>query len=231
MDDTVQGGVTGHKPEGASRPSTRRSWSSSFGHPGRASEVARDLGINKGSLHEWLKQADVDAGRREGLSTAEREELVKARREIRVLREERDILRKAAASSHRRFIFHIDRGCQYTSMAFGTAVKQSGLLQSVGRPATGWDNIVAERFFATLKKELIYRRTWPRRGDAQLAVFEYIEVFYSRRRLHSTLGYLSPTAPPGPTGSWILLSSISPSASLRTAPRRTAAPTRGLGRC
>jgi transposase len=60
-------------------------------------EVARDLGINKGSLHEWLKRADVDNGRREGVTTAEREELIKARREIRVLREERDILRKAAA--------------------------------------------------------------------------------------------------------------------------------------
>lgn len=60
-------------------------------------EVARDLGINKGSVHEWVKQADVDDGRREGLSSAEREELVKARREIRILREERDILRKAAA--------------------------------------------------------------------------------------------------------------------------------------
>ena len=59
--------------------------------------VSRDLGINKGSLHEWLKQADVDTGRREGLTTAEREELLRARREIRVLREERDILRKAAA--------------------------------------------------------------------------------------------------------------------------------------
>lgn len=60
-------------------------------------QISRDLGINKGSLHTWLKQADVDAGRREGLSTADREELIQARREIRVLREERDILRKAAS--------------------------------------------------------------------------------------------------------------------------------------
>lgn len=60
-------------------------------------QIARDLGINKGSLHEWLRQADVDTGKREGLTTAEREELARARREIKVLREERDILRKAAA--------------------------------------------------------------------------------------------------------------------------------------
>lgn len=60
-------------------------------------EVARDLGINKGSVHEWVKRAEVDAGQREGLTSAEREELAKARREIRILREERDILKKAAA--------------------------------------------------------------------------------------------------------------------------------------
>ena len=101
------------------------------------------------------------------------------------------------AVTHRRptagTIFHSDRGCQYTSMAFGKALRDSGLVQSVGRPATCWDNIVAESFFATLKKELIYRRTWPRRLDLQTAIFEYIEVFYNRRRRHSTLGYLSPS--------------------------------------
>ena len=59
--------------------------------------VARDLGINRGSVCEWVRQADVDTGQRAGLTTAEREELVRARREIRVLREERDILKKAAA--------------------------------------------------------------------------------------------------------------------------------------
>lgn len=66
--------------------------------PGRSvNEVARDVGTNKGSVHTWVKQAEVDSGRREGLTTSECEELVRARREIHVLREERDILRKAAA--------------------------------------------------------------------------------------------------------------------------------------
>lgn len=103
----------------------------------------------------------------------------------------------AMAVAHRRppagVIFHGDRGCQYTSMAFGKALRGSGLVQSVGRPATCWDNIVAASFFATLKKELIYRRTWPRRDATQVAVFEYIEAFYNRRRRHSALGYLSPS--------------------------------------
>jgi transposase InsO family protein len=90
-------------------------------------------------------------------------------------------------------IFHSDRGCQDTSMAFGTALRESGLVRSVGRPATCWDSIVAESFFATFKKELIYRHTWPHHGEAQHAIFKYIELFYNRRRRHSTLGYLSPS--------------------------------------
>jgi putative transposase len=66
-------------------------------------------------------------------------------------------------------VFHSDRGCQYTSMAFGTALRKSGLVQSVGRPASCWDNIVAESFFATFKKGSFIaipgrtegRRSWP----------------------------------------------------------------------
>ncbi|MBV9049258.1 MAG: IS3 family transposase [Solirubrobacterales bacterium] len=55
-------------------------------------------------------------------------------------------------------------------------------------------NAVAETFFATLKKELVNRRSWPSRLELQSAVFEYIEAFYNRRRRHSTLGTLSPIA-------------------------------------
>jgi putative transposase len=56
-----------------------------------------------------------------------------------------------------------------------------------------YDNAVAESFFATLKKELVNRHTWPTRSELGAAVFEYLEVFYNRERRHSTLGYLSPT--------------------------------------
>ncbi len=64
-------------------------------------------------------------------------------------------------------------------------------------PATGkgsvcWDNAAAESFFAALKNEMYYRRSWPTRARARFAVAEYIEVFYNRRRLHSTLGYRTP---------------------------------------
>jgi putative transposase len=67
-----------------------------------------------------------------------------------------------------------------------------GILRSVGRKATCFDNAVAESFFATLKKELIYRRTFTTRADARRQIFSYIEGWYNDRRLHSTLGYLTP---------------------------------------
>ncbi len=55
-----------------------------------------------------------------------------------------------------------------------------------------FDNAVAESFFATIKKELIHRRTWPTKAELRTEVFDYIEVFYNRQRRHSTLGQLSP---------------------------------------
>jgi putative transposase len=89
-------------------------------------------------------------------------------------------------------IFHSDRGSQYTSHEFGTLLASGGVIPSLSRPRQCWDNAVAESFFGTLKTELIYRQSWPTRASAQRAVFEYVEVFYNRRRLHSSLGYRSP---------------------------------------
>lgn len=89
-------------------------------------------------------------------------------------------------------IFHSDRGSQYTSSAFRGLLGTNNVRQSLSRPRQCWDNAVAESFFATLKTELIYRSAWPTRVAARLAVFEFIEVFYNRRRLHSSLGYRSP---------------------------------------
>ncbi len=62
----------------------------------------------------------------------------------------------------------------------------------MSRKGNCWDNAVAESFFATLKTELVHRRSWATRLDLRAALFEYIEVFYNRRRLHSTLGYRAP---------------------------------------
>jgi putative transposase len=89
-------------------------------------------------------------------------------------------------------IHHSDQGSQYVSLAFGRAARQSGIAVSMGSCGDAYDNAVAESFFATLKKELVNRRSWPSRLELQSAVFEYIEAFYNRQRRHSTLNMLSP---------------------------------------
>jgi transposase InsO family protein len=91
-------------------------------------------------------------------------------------------------------IFHSDKGSQYTSADFAKTCALLGILRSVGRKATCYDNAVAESFFATLKKELVYRRIFMTRAQGRRQIFEWIEGWYNTRRLHSTLGYLSPIA-------------------------------------
>ncbi len=89
-------------------------------------------------------------------------------------------------------IHHSDQGCQYTSIEFGRRLKDSGILPSMGAVGTAYDNAVAESFFSTLKRELLHKHRWPTRAAARAAIFEYIECFYNRTRLHSTNGMLSP---------------------------------------
>ena len=91
-------------------------------------------------------------------------------------------------------IFHSDRGSQYTSTAFRSLLDKHQIRQSLSRPRQCWDNAVAESFFSTLKTELIYRTAIPTIAAARSLIFEYIEAFYNRHRLHSTLGYKSPFA-------------------------------------
>jgi putative transposase len=81
---------------------------------------------------------------------------------------------------------------QYTSLAFGRRLRETGLVGSMGSVGDCFDNAVAESFFATLECELLDRRSWPTRRELATEVFEFVEVFYNRRRRHSTLGYLSP---------------------------------------
>ena len=89
-------------------------------------------------------------------------------------------------------IHHSDHGSQYTSLSFGRRLKEAGIVASMGSVGDAYDNAAAEAFVATLKAELLNRRAWPTRDEAELAVFSYVEGFYNRRRRHSTLGYLSP---------------------------------------
>lgn len=89
-------------------------------------------------------------------------------------------------------VHHSDRGTQYTSVALGTALAAAGIAASMGAPGTAYDNALMESFFASLETELIDRTTWATRDEAAQALFDWIERFYNRVRIHSGLGYLSP---------------------------------------
>ena len=81
---------------------------------------------------------------------------------------------------------------QYTSLAFGRRLRESGIAASMGSVGDCYDNALAESFFATLETELIDRSDWTTMSEARAAVFDFIEVFYNRIRRHSSLGNLSP---------------------------------------
>lgn len=89
-------------------------------------------------------------------------------------------------------VHHSDRGCQYTAVTFGAACRAHAITQSNSRKGTPHDNAAKESFFASLEKERLRRRTFATHEQARSSVFQYIEEFYNRARLHSTLGYRSP---------------------------------------
>jgi putative transposase len=89
-------------------------------------------------------------------------------------------------------IHHSDRGCQYASHEYQALLKQYGFRTSMSRKGNCYDNACMESFFHTLKTELVYQHKYQTRAQAQQSIFEYIEIFYNRVRLHSTLGYKTP---------------------------------------
>jgi len=105
-----------------------------------------------------------------------------------------EALRRALA--HRRpagaLLHHSDRGSQYASDAYRTLLAGHGIEPSMSRAGNCWDNAVVESFFSTLKRELVHHERYADHEAARRSLFEYIEVFYNRRRRHSTLGYRSP---------------------------------------
>jgi len=100
------------------------------------------------------------------------------------------------ALAHRRpepgLVHHSDRGGQYLSAAYQHLLDDHGVVCSMSRPGNCLDNAVVESFFHTLKTELVYQQQYRTREEARLAIFEYVEIFYNRTRLHSTLDYRSP---------------------------------------
>jgi putative transposase len=135
----------------------------------------------------WLYLAAVlDLGSREvvGWATADhlRSELVE-----RALRNALEHRRPSGPVMH-----HSGRGVQSACDDYQELLRSNGLEVSMSRKGNCWDNAAMESFFGTLKQELVHRETYATREEARRSLFESIEVFYNRQRLHSTLGYLSP---------------------------------------
>lgn len=89
-------------------------------------------------------------------------------------------------------IHHSDRGIQYASVEYRGRVAAHGMIPSMSRAGNCYDNGAMEAFWSTLKNEMVYRRRFLTRAQARIAIFDYIEGFYNRTRLHSALGYKSP---------------------------------------
>jgi transposase InsO family protein len=102
--------------------------------------------------------------------------------------------RMAVAKRNQRVnpLVHSDRGSQYASDLMRAELKLRACTQSMSRKGNCWDNAVAESFFSTLKTELIHHEKFKTKKEAEAKIFDYIEIFYNRQRLHSTLNYLTP---------------------------------------
>jgi len=89
-------------------------------------------------------------------------------------------------------IHHSDRGCQYTSYAFGKRCREAGVMPSMGSVGDCFDNAMAESFWATLEREVLNRRRFKTQSEAKMAIFSWIEGWYNPHRRHSSLGRRSP---------------------------------------
>jgi len=94
--------------------------------------------------------------------------------------------------SKTKLLFHSDRGCQYSSKAFQTMLEKHGIEGSMSKPSCPYDNACVESFFSSAKRECIYRKEYDNIESVKSDLFQYIELFYNRKRIHASLGYLSP---------------------------------------
>lgn len=92
----------------------------------------------------------------------------------------------------REVLFHSDQGTQYTSDAVQSRLKLFGFVQSMSRKGNCWDNAPKESFFHLLKTELVYQERFKTRAEAKAKIFDWIECFYNRERIHSAIGYKTP---------------------------------------
>jgi len=91
-------------------------------------------------------------------------------------------------------IIHSDRGSEFASQLFAHICVEAGMVRSMSAKGNCYDNAMAESFFATLKLEAVYGRVFVTRAQARMALFDYIEVFYNRQRLHSGIGFCTPAS-------------------------------------
>ena len=92
----------------------------------------------------------------------------------------------------RGLLHHTDQGAPYASLSYRALLEAHGLIASMSRKGNCYDNAVVESFFSTLKNELVHDRDYRSREEAQAEIFEFIEIFYNRQRLHQSLQYVSP---------------------------------------
>jgi transposase InsO family protein len=102
-------------------------------------------------------------------------------------------LRRQSLVAENELVAHTDRGSQYASDDYRKKLKANNITASMSRKGNCYDNAFVESFFRTLKVELIYRRKFKTRDEAKAAIFEFIEVWYNRKRNHSSLDYMTPT--------------------------------------
>ncbi|KTC81422.1 IS3 family transposase [Legionella brunensis] len=89
-------------------------------------------------------------------------------------------------------LVHSDRGSQYCSKKYQTILKDYRLIGSMSRKGNCWDNAIAESFFHTLKVELVHQCIYTTREQARLSLFQYLEVYYNKNRMHSAIDYCTP---------------------------------------
>ena len=107
-----------------------------------------------------------------------------------------DALRMAVSRTRPQagLMHHSDRGVQYASYEYQRLLESFGMIASMSGAGDCYDNAAMESFWATLKTELVHQERYETRDEARRSIFEYIETFYNRKRLHSSLGYVSPEA-------------------------------------
>lgn len=101
-------------------------------------------------------------------------------------------LKRQCVDSQNDLVAHSDRGSQYAAESYRAKLKANDIIASMSRKGNCYDNAFVESFFRTLKVELIYRQKFKTRAEARAAIFEFIEVWYNRNRIHSSIGYLTP---------------------------------------